>query len=202
MVEENADVVEETAQPEKPQTLDTLKVGLSAAIASGNDAEMMRLSKLLLKYKQDVEKAEVTKLQAEAEAMAGEREKLAVSIFKALKAIVPTAELERLKAKGFTFKLDAPDSNGVMVNYKSVELLVPVVKTKTGGGGGGSTGMLKQETGLTRHELIEKFATAEEKTAIQNAYDTAENRPDSARYNAEKPVIKRILGEHPELIKT
>jgi len=199
MVEETSGVVEET-MPEKPQTLDTLKVGLSAAIADGNDAEMMRLSKLLLKYKQDVEKAEITKLKAEAEAMAGEREKLAVSIFKALKAIVPTAELERLKAKGFTFKLDAPDSNGVMVNYKSVELLVPVIKARTGGGGG-STGALKQETGLTRHELIEKFATAEEKTAVQTAYDTAENRPDSARYNAEKPVIKRILGEHPELIK-
>jgi len=200
MVEETSGVVEETAQPEKPQTLDTLKVGLSAAIADGNDAEMMRLSKLLLKYKQDVEKAEITKLKAEAEAMAGEREKLAVSIYKALKAIVPTAELEKLKAKGFTYKLDAPDSNGVMVNYKSVELLVPVIKTKTGGGGG-STGALKQETGLTRHELIEKFATTEEQTAIQTAYDTAENRPDSARYNAEKPVIKRILGEHPELIK-
>jgi len=199
MVEETNDVVKETA-PIQPPTLDALKAELSAAIASGNDAEMMKLSKLLLKYKQDVEKAEITKLKAEAEAMAGEREKLAVSIHKALKAIVPVAELEKLKAKGFTFKLDAPDSNGVMVNYKSVELLVPVIKVKTGGGGG-STGALKQETGLTRHELIERFATAEEQTAIQTAYDTAENRPDSARYNAEKPVIKRILGEHPELIK-
>ena len=185
----------------KALTLDELKAQMSAAIADGNDTEMLRLSKLLLKQKSDVEKSEALKLLAESEALAGDREKLATAIFKAVKGIINVAELEKVKAKGFTFKLNALDANNVMVIEKSVALLVPTIKVRGGGGGGGSTGQLKQETGMSRHELVDKYATAEEKATIQTAQDGATSRPDSARYVAEKPVIKRILADNPELIK-
>ena len=189
-----------TPEPAKVQTLDTLKGQMAAAIASGNDVEVVRIGKLIMKSSQDVEKAEALRLKAEGEALAGDREKLAGVIYKAVKGVVNIAELERVKAKGFTFHLDTPDSNGVMTVHKSVGLLVPTIKVKSGGGGGG-TGLLKQETGLSRHELVDKFATDEEKAMIQTAQDTAASRPDSARYSAEKPVIKRILADHPELVK-
>ena len=181
-----------------PETLDLLKVRMAKAVADGNDADVVAISKLILKQKSEVEKAEATRLQAEAESLAGDREKLAKSIWKRVTSNVTADELEAVKATGFTFKLDAM-VDGALVQYKSVALSVPTVRAR--GGGGGSTGALKAQTGLSRHELIDQYATPDEKVAIQAAYDGAASRPDSARYSAEKPVIKRILADHQDLIK-
>ena len=202
---ENTKVTELTAVVEpvpavKPtaivKTLDQLKAEMSKALAEGNDTEMIAISKLILKQKSYVEKAEANKLIAEAEAMAGVRGELASSIWASITPAVK-AELLKVKATGFTFKLDGTPEG---VSYKSVALTVPTVKTKKTGGGG-STGNLKRETGLSRHELIDQYATEAEKLEIQSAQDNAATRPDSARYLAEKPVIKRILANNPELVK-
>lgn len=203
MVEDTTQAaVGETVVAEKPAapTLDSLKSELAAAIASGNDVEVVKLAKAIQKNSGDIQRIAAEQIKKEAEALAGDREKLAANIFKAVKSVVNVAELEKMKAKGFTFHLDAPGSDGIMVTYKSVALLVPTVKTRTGGGGG-STGALKQETGLSRHELIDKYATDAEKGEIEDTKNAATTRPDSARYTAEKPVIKRILADNPQLIK-
>lgn len=182
-----------------PETLESLKARLGIALADGNDPEVIAISKLILKQKSDVEKVETARLLAEAEALAGDREKLAKSIWKAVGGVVSVDALNAVKATGFTYKLDAPDAQGAMVFYKSVALTVPTIKTR--GGGGGSTGALKQQTGLSRHELIDTYATQTEKDAVDLAFNSASSRPDSARYSAEKPVIKRILADNPNLIK-
>ena len=192
-------VVVETPAVKPPVTiksLEQLKAEMTKALLDGNDTEMIAISKLILKQKSDVEKAEANKLTAEAEAMAGVRGELAATIWASITPAVK-AELLKVKATGFTFKLDGtPDG----ISYKTVSLTVPTVKTKKTGGGG-STGQLKQQTGLSRHELIDQYATDAEKGEVQTAQDNAATRPDSARYLAEKPVIKRILADNPELVK-
>ena len=189
-------------------SLDTLKAQLSAAITSGNDPEMMRLSKLVLKNKSDVEKVEADKLKVEAESLAGDREKLADVIAKAVKGVIDASSLLKVKAKGFTFTVDhrenekgGLDAGGAVKVTGGCVLLVPAVRKTGGGGGGGSTGALKQQTGLARHELIDRYATDAEKADISTTEEAATSRKDSARYGAERPVIKRILADNPQLIK-
>jgi len=194
------DVPEDVTVSEAPEvapepTLEALKAQLVANIS--NDAEVMRISKLIVKMKADVEKAETAKLQAEAEAMAGDRLKLSQRILKALKTADYLSDLEGVKATGFTYQLPC-EANQFTV---AVALLVPAIRKTGGGGGGGSTGALKQQTGLSRHEIIDQYATPEEKGKVNAAQDGASSRPDSARYMAEKPVIKRILADNPHLIK-
>ncbi len=188
------------------ETFETLKAQLKAAT---EDSEIMRLSKAILKHKSDVEKAEAEKGKKEAEAMAGDREKLAKLIQTAVRGVVDAKTMLAVKAKGFTFTIDHTENEkgqldpaGAVKVTGGCVLIVPAIrKASTGGGGGGSTGALKQQTGLSRHELIDQYATPEEKAEIAAAFDGADSRPDSARYSAEKPVIKRILADNPSLVK-
>ena len=171
---------------------------IAAAGASGDLAEVIRLGNQLKKHQVEIQRAEAEKLKAEAVAMAGDREKLAKEIHRFV-AKFPELQsrLNAVKAKGYTFKLDEDG-----VEYKSVALTVPTIKTRTSGGGGGSTGALKAQTGLSRHELVDQYANEDEKASITKAEEAATSRPDSARYIAEKPVIKRILADNPHLIKS
>lgn len=179
-----------------PTALDELKAKMKVAIsAEGNDADVVKIGKEIVKLKADVEKAEASKIQAEAEALAGDREKLAAEVVETINSLGLGKKLEKVKAMGFRYLL--PDDQS---DIPRIALAVPTVKTR-GGGGGGSTGALKEQTGLARHELIGKYATPNEKAAIQKAFDEATSRKDSARYSAEKPVVKRILADNPNLIK-
>jgi len=189
----------EEAQVQTPEEIMAL---IAAAGASGDLAEVIRLGNQLKKHQADIQRAEAAKLAAEAEALAGDREKMAKGILKAILAIPNVAaDLAQVKATGFIFKTEYLDQNGVKT-APSVALSVPTIKaTRAGGGGGGSTGALKAQTGLSRHELVEQYATDAEKLAIQTATDNATTRPDSARYSAEKPIIKRILADNPHLVK-
>lgn len=180
---------------ENAPTLDQLKAQMRVAIEAGDDASVAKLAKSISKHSSDIVKAEVYKLKKEAEAMAGSRERLAISIFKGIPDPVK-AELVKAKAKGYTFKLDDGE-----ITYKSVSLLVPTVR-KSGGGGGGGTGVtIQSQTGMRRGELIDKYASNEEKATIQAAFDNAKSSPGSAKWGAEKPIVKGILKDHPELIK-
>jgi len=183
-------MAEETAP-----TLDQLKAEMRVAIDAGDDASVAKLAKSIQKHSSDIVKAEAAKQVAEATAMAGGREKLAIEIFGTISKEVK-ASLAKVKAKGFTYKLDDGE-----ITYKSVALLVPTVR-KSGGGGGGGTGVtIQSQTGLRRSELVEQYATDEEKAKIKTAFDGAASSPGSAKWGAEKPVVKRILADHPELIK-
>ena len=188
--------------PPAPVVADTpeqIMAKIAAAGASGDLAEVIRLGNQLKKHQTEILKAEADKLKVEAEALAGDRAKLSASILKACRAIPEIVKsLEDMKATGFTFKLPAEGVSDV----SAVALSVPTIKTpKSGGGGGGSTGALKQQTGLSRHELVDQYATDAEKVEIAKAESEATTRKDSARYTAEKPVIKRILADNPHLIK-
>ncbi len=180
-------------------TMESLKAEMMAALSDGHDDDVIAIGGKMRKFKADVEKVAIARLEKEAEALSGDREKLAGQIHTSLKSGQPVEKLndrlESVKATGFTYKLDDGD-----VKFKSVALTVPTIK-KRSGGGGGSTGALKAQTGLSRHEIIDQYATAEEKQVITDAEAGADKRPDSARYIAEKPVIKRILADHSELIK-
>jgi len=194
----------------KPATLAELQEQMRIACEKPNNSmEVINLAKAINKFSQDVQKAEVTRLQAESAALAGQREDLEKEIYKAIKPILAQFDVVGMKAKGFTVVVNHMEDNkgkldpaGTVKVTGGVKLIVPAIaKARTGGNGGGSTGVLKAQTGLSRQEIIDQYATDEEKAAITKAYDEAESRPDSARYSAQKAPIKRILAEHPELIK-
>ena len=202
-------VIEPTAVVETPavkppvtiKSLEQLKAEMGKALAEGNDTEMIAISKLILKQKSDVEKAEANKLAAEAEALSGVRVALSVKIWETIGAEM-RAELLKVKATGFTYKMDGtPDG----ISYKNVLLTVPAVKTKkTGGGGGGAGITVASQTGMTRSALIAEYATDDEKAVIAKAREDAVNRggnPNSSGWSAEKPIIKAILVRNPELVK-
>ena len=196
----NANVVADT--PEQ------IMAKIAAAGASGDLAEVIRLGNQLKKHQTDIIKAEADKLKAEAEAMAGDRETLEVELLKVIKPIISAKDLLAVKAKGFMIVIDHTENDkgqidpaGLVKVVGGCKLIVPTVKAKASGGGGGSTGALKTQTGLSRHELVDQYATDAEKQTITDAETNATTRPDSARYTAEKPVIKRILAENPHLIK-
>lgn len=193
---------------EQQPTLEELNAQIAVASANGDIPTVIALGKQMLKFKADVEKAEAEKLRVEAETLSAQREEMEKTLYGAVKAAVKDFDIAGLKAKGFTFVASHTendkgqlDPTGSVKVTGAVKLMVPAIKAK-GGGGGGTTGLLKQSTGLSRHELIDQYATAEEKAAAQKAYDEATSRPDSARYNAEKPIIKRIIANNPHLVKS
>ncbi len=188
-------------EPVKVQTPAEILAAITVAGAAGDITEVVRLGNLLKKHQGDIAKAEADKLKAEAEAMAGDREKLAVEVWKYVKSMPGiTDKLETVKAQGFTFKLDTGE-----IQYKSVALTVPTIKTRAAGGGGGGTGVsVASLTGLPRAQLIDQYATADEKVTIDKAKTEAAARggnPNSSGWSAEKPVVKRILADNPSLIK-
>lgn len=182
-------------EKEVVQTPEQILAGIAVASAEGNLTEVIKLGNQLKKHQGEIQKAEMSKLKAEADAMAEGREKLAKSILSTITGLGLGKELDKVKAKGFTYH--TPDDQS---NVPRLALTVPTIKTRTGGGGG-STGSLKAQTGLSRHELVEKYATETEKAGIAKAESEATSRPDSARYTAEKPVIKRILADNQHEIK-
>jgi len=197
------------------KALDQIKADLALAIASGNDGEVMRLSKAIMAYAADIKRAEADKLKAEAEALAGIREALEAKIYKAVMKALKPEEILSVKAKGFTIVVDhlendkgQLDPNGQVAVTGACKLMVPTIKAakaaSTGGTGGGTGVTVESQTGMKRAELIHKYATDEEKATIESAKETAKaegKNVNSVEWAAGKPVVKRILADHPELIK-
>ena len=187
--------------------LTELKTQLSTALASGDDNEVMRISGLITKEKTAYMKAENEKLQAEHDALAGRREALEASLYERIMKVVTPAELLEVKAKSFIVTVSHKenengkvDAEGAVKVKGAVKLQIPAVKGPRSGNGG-STGKLKDSTGLSRSQLVEQYATEEEKASVEKAFTTTGKRPDAARYVAQTPVVKRILAENPSLIK-
>ena len=207
--------VAEATAPVVPVTLDDIKTKLMAAITGGDDAEVMRLSKAVTKFKSDIEKAEANRLAAEAVSLAGEREVIEGILLAAIMPMVKPEDLLKVKAKSFIFtvahKEDANgklDANGEVKVKAGLKLVVPTVKAKKSGGGGNGTGVtLSSTTGMARKDLIETYATDEEKAEVEAKVQTAAdegknaNQQNSIRWASNQPVVKRILEAHPELIK-
>jgi hypothetical protein len=196
----------------KTVTFEELRAKMAKVSAEGTDAEIMAVAEEMRKFKADIQKAEADKAKAEADALAGKREAEETRLFPIILSQVDAKALLELKAKGFTFVIDHKeddkgrlDPDGTVKVTGSLKLMVPTVKTRTGGGGGGGTGItVESQTGLKREQLIETYATDEEKATIQKAKDDATARggnPNSSGWSASKPIVKRILADHPELIK-
>ena len=180
-----------TPKVDAKPTLAELKAKIAAALTSGDDTAFMAAVGQLAKAKSEVAKAQAAQAQAEATQLAGAREKLAVDIFKdvkAGKAIENIAyRLKAVKATGFTFSLDMPDANGVMTVQKSVSLSVPSVK-KPRGSGAGTIGKTKDEYGMSLGEVAERFGTAEEKAKVAAA-------SGSQQWQAKVAIKKRAIAE-------
>ena len=191
MVEKVTTVKAEVRPVAKPEvakpTLDELKKQLATAIATGNDAEFNRIVATIAKMKSELAKAAAESAKKEAEALAGVREQVATAVYKAVKALNLDDALIKVKAQGFTYRLDAPDAEGVMVHQKSAALLVPTVKTARGGTTGG--GKSKDEYGMSLGTIFDKFANEEDQGKL------AEAETNSKQWQVKVAVKKRAIAE-------
>lgn len=177
--------------------LDELKTQMAEAVKVFQDTGNMELiqatSNAMNKAKAEIAKAQAEVLLKESEKLAGARELLAVSIHEAVitgKSLANINQsLKDVKAWGFTYKVDNAVPGAEDVRYKSVALTTAVVKTRKAGGGGGTTGKSKDEYGLSLTEIVDKFATPEELTAIAGA-DT-----NSKSWQLKVAVKKRAIAE-------
>ena len=137
---------------------------------TGEMGDIQAVTKAMDKAKADIAKEQATKLQAEAVALAGAREQLAGKIHVAVKALGLDKAITDVKGWGFTYKVDKANPAELDITYKAVSLSTAVVKTrKAGGSGGGGGGKSKEEYGMSLTEIVAKFATPEELTAIAAA---------------------------------
>lgn len=170
------------------KTLDALKQEIAVAAASGDDVALTTAIKEYNSRKSEIAKAVAETARKEAEALAGVREKLATELHKAVTKIPDIAQkLQDVKATGFTFKLDMPDKDGVMVKYNSVALAVPAIKTTKSGGG--VSGKTESEFGMKLDAVYEQYANSEDRKAM------AEAATNTAKYNVKIAVKKRALKE-------
>ena len=197
-------MVEETKTP----TAADLMAQIAAAGASGDLAEVIRLGNILRKQKSDIEKAESEKLAKEAEELAGARDQMAKDLAKVILPQINAADLLALKVKSFVVTVTHMendkgqlDPNGEVKVKGGVALVVPQVKARKTGGGGGARESTKDQVGMSLSELIDQFATPEQKLGIQAAYDGAEKNKGSAKWQEQVKVKADILKAHPELIR-
>lgn len=198
------------------QKLQELQKSLAEAIASNNVETMEKLAEEILKEKKGreaVARAETKKLVEkqleEQKLLAGDREKLAITIHKLVCKLNLADKLKALKASGFTFKLDEPatydmeEGNKPAVEYTAVSLTVPVIRiphTKTGRTS--ITGKSKGEFGLSLQEIFDKFASEKDKANLLDAEakdakikaDTGKSNGVNA-YNIKLDVKKAAITE-------
>lgn len=179
------------------KTLEQLKQDIAIAATTGDDNAFNALIKEYNSRKGEVAKQLAQAAAKEAEALAGDREKLAVEIHNGIMLLAYYStkpdkvkqgtglladlgdKLIAMKASGFTFKLDTPE-----VTYKSVALAVPVIKVSKGGGTHGSS---KGEYGMSLQEIYDKFATDEDKVKMAAA------EGNSAQWQVKNAVKKAAL---------
>jgi len=181
---------------------------IAAAGASGDIAEVIRLGNILKKMKSDVERAEAEKLQKESEELAGARDKAAVALGKVVLPAIKGIDILALKCKSFIVTVyhtendkGQLDINGTVKVAGGVALVVPQVKAKRAGGTGGPRESTKDQIGMSLSELIDQFATTDQKAGIQTAYDKAEKNKGSAKWQEQVKVKAEILKAHPELVR-
>ena len=151
-------------------TLAELKGQMTAAVKAfqetGDMTAIQAASKAMDKATAEVAKETATKLQAEAEQLAGAREKLASAIHGQVKALGIDKLITDVKGWGFVYKIDKANPAELDVVYKTVSLTTAVIKARKAGGTGGGAGKSKDEYGLSLSEIVAKFATPEELAAI------------------------------------
>lgn len=173
------------------KSIEQLKSAIALAATSGDDLAFNTLIKEYNARKADIAKALAAQALKEAEALAGVRQKLAISLHKAVVRIPGIAkDLADVKATGFTYKVDADG-----ITHLSVALTVPTVKAARQGGGGGK-GKTKAEFGMSLADIMTAFGSAEEKTkAAELKAQGREGRADATLYTLQMSVKKRAIAD-------
>ncbi len=148
-----------------------LQAKMAAAIANNDTKAIEEISAEIVKGKGERHKAEVEAQRKEAEAMAGDREKLGKTIHEAIKGMFDK-ELAKLKVKGYQYKL-ADDTSEVAYTG-----LIVATMPKSKGSGNGGAGKTKEEFGMSLSEVYEKYHTAEDDVNLADA--TAKDATASA----------------------
>lgn len=175
-----------------------IRQAIGEALANKDDAKVDELAVELAKAKVEEHKAELVKATAEAEALAGDREALALKVKATLDADHSLkGELEKVKAFGFVYSIDHTqiDKDGLKTKViGGCALRVPEVKRAkaTGGGGGVARGSGEYATttadyGLTPQQAFDKFANEKERAALAGAVG------GSAQWRVKENVRQRAI---------
>lgn len=146
-----------------------LQAKMATAIANNDVKAIEEIAQEIVKGKADRRKAEADTILKEAEAMAKDREKLAISIHNQIRKLGLDELLTGMKAWGFTYKVDGANPAEPEMTYKSVALSTQQVRAKRAGGGGGGAGKTKDEYGMGLGEVFEKFASIEDRAKLADA---------------------------------
>ena len=159
--------------------LSELQIRMAKAIADNDVQAIEAIAAEIVKGKGDRHKAEALAAQAEATALAGDREALAKELYTAVKGLPEVKKLLGVKVKSFTFTVshreaESPagqiDPKGAVQVQGGVVLVVPTIKVpRAGKGGGGAVGKSKDEYGISLGDIFEKYADIKDKAALAEA---------------------------------
>lgn len=151
---------------------------IGEASAKADAKEISRLAKELVSLEVEERKAEVVKVQAEAEQLAGVRSELETE----LKVIFDNdrelrAKLGKVKAFGFVYSIDHPqpgDPDTKVIGGLALRTpeIAKAKRTSNGGGiarGTGEFAEATKSTGYTPAKAYEEFATDEDKAKMAKA---------------------------------
>ena len=162
------------------RTLEEINKELIQALTDGNETTAEELVKEKRGLKADIKTAETARLLKEEQEMAQGRLDLATALHKAVKGLsnISSGGLERVKAEGFTFKLDTEDTK-----YTSVSLTLPQAPKKRQRG----ETLYGESLAETMKNHVGKF-TNEEKARLAKA------KPNNV-WNVQNNIRKRLIAE-------
>lgn len=173
-------------------TIDEIKGKLLAASAAGDVEAIIKLGKELDSLRKQDAKAEAERITKENEALAGKRQEIAEKIGAAFKNVAgrvffdkatntdsTSKVLEEVKATGYYFEYSI--EKGLSYGLKHPTTAKHISK------GGGATGTSKKEFGMSLQEIVDKWATDEEKAAIDAA--TSNSKSWQLKVSVKKRVI-------------
>lgn len=173
-------------------SIQDLQAQMAEAIAKNDVASMEAIAGQIVAGKKERAKVEADKLLKEAEQLAGKREALGAKIFHVVQGLGLDKELVEMKSKGFSYfvktSYTVPGQPEVHQQASCGLILVTAPKTHKAGGSGAS-GKSKDEYGLSLSEIVEKFATAEERAAIVSAVNNSQS------WQKKMVVKKRAIAE-------
>jgi len=174
-------------------TIEELKALLAEAMSKESEADLLAGLEAITKKRSEIIKAKVEAEKKEEEALSGARQELATWIHERITATLKNlpAKMAEVKVQGFTFKLDGYPEPGV--TYKSVSLDTgkKTATTRKATSSGAAKGKSVEMYGKTLQQIVDEFATDEEKAAI-----AAEQGNNSKQWQLKNKVKERALKEN------
>jgi hypothetical protein len=160
------------------EQLKELTVQMQAAAAAGNLDAIIAIGKQADALKKSVTKAENEKILARAKELEGARQVFSEKLEKAIRSALARAFPDKDGIDTLSQELNAIEATGLHVihvregnkwTFGGTYQAPKAVKTAKGTSTGGGTGKSVQEYGMKLQDIVDKFATEEEKVAIDNA---------------------------------